>query len=341
MKRYFCHCGGEVFFGNTFCSTCNSELGFDPEHCTIVAIEQKANVWQQKSDPNIQYKCCEHRTEQLQCNWLLPADSEDVQCLSCALTRTIPILNSPQNWARWRDLESAKRRLIYGLLRLKLPIEGLQQGTPNGLVFDFLEDICSNPDVNVEQVFTGHANGVITLNAAEADSSYREATREAMNEPYRTLLGHFRHEVGHYYWDKLIKNTDMYAEFVQLFGDDTIEYRATMDAYYINGPKADWQESYISSYASAHPLEDWAETWSHYLLIIETLETALTYELIPKLDKDEQFDVMISEWMQLVVVLNALNRSTGGSDAYPFVISPIVKQKLQFIHQLIRSNRPV
>lgn len=338
MKRYYCQCGGEVFFGNTFCSTCNSELGFDPDHGNVVAIEKKDGIWHNKTEPDHKYKCCEHRTEQLQCNWLIPADSEQKQCLSCALTRTIPTLSSPQNWTRWRVLESAKRRLIYGLLSLNLPIDALHQGIENGLVFDFLEDTRSNPNVGVDHVYTGHVNGVITLNAAEADSSYREATREAMNEPYRTLLGHFRHEVGHYYWDKLINNTNVYADFVQLFGDDKLEYRTTMDAYYVTGPKADWQEHYISAYASSHPLEDWAETWAHYLLIIETLETALAYELIPKLDKDERFDVMMSEWMQLVVVLNALNRSTGSSDAYPFIISATVKQKLQFIHRVITTS---
>ncbi len=339
MKRYYCQCGGELFFDNTFCSTCNSELGFDADLCAIVAIDQKEGVWHQKADPSVTYKQCEHRTDQLNCNWLIPAHSEQVQCQSCVLTRTVPILNNPQNWNRWRILEVAKRRLIYGLLRLELPFFAQHNEIATDLVFDFLEDKNSNPNIDIEQVYTGHANGVITVNAAEADSSYREATREAMNEPYRTLLGHFRHEVGHYYFEQLVKNTSVYTDFVQLFGDDTIEYRSTMDAYYASGPQEDWQTTYISAYASAHPLEDWAETWAHYLLIIETLETALAYKLIPKLDKDEQFDVMMSEWMQLVVVLNALNRSTGGSDAYPFIIGDTVKQKLQFIHKMVRARR--
>ncbi len=325
MKRFYCNCGSEVFFDNTYCSQCGTELGFDTELLNVVALDQEKH-----------YKTCEHRTEQLQCNWLIPAQSNDTQCLSCSLTRTIPSLDKPENWRRWYKLEVAKRRLVYGLLSLHLPIDGHHSGFEQGLVFDFLEDQRSNPSVDLEHVYTGHANGVITLNAAEADSSFREATREAMNEPYRTLLGHYRHEVGHYYWGKLIKDGEHYQQFRLLFGDDTLDYRTTMDAYYETGPEADWQENYISAYASAHPLEDWAETWSHYLLIIETLETALSFQLIAKMDKDQQFDVLMSEWMQLVVVLNALNRSTGSGDAYPFVISEPVKQKLAFIHQLIR-----
>jgi hypothetical protein len=247
------------------------------------------------------------------------------------------MLNKPENWRRWSTLESAKRYLIYGLLNLNLPIQGKYQGYENGLVFDFLEDQRTNPTVDVEHIYTGHAGGVITLNAAEADSSYREATREAMNEPYRTLLGHFRHEAGHYYWDMLIRDTAEYEQFKILFGDDEQDYRQSVDDYYHNGPQDDWQDHFISAYASSHPLEDWAETWAHYLLMMETLETALDYGLIQRIEKDWYFDDWMSEWMQLVVVLNALNRSTGSADAYPFIISASVKEKLKFIHNLVQS----
>jgi len=232
-------------------------------------------------------------------------------------------------------LESSKRRLFYSLLSLNLPLNTRYQGFNNGLVFDFLEDKNTNPEVAVEHVYTGHQEGVITLNVAEADSSYREATREAMNEPYRTLVGHFRHEIGHYYWDELIKNQKAYDQFVLIFGDDKVDYRTAVDSYYENGPQEAWQGCYISAYASSHPLEDWAETWAHYLLMIETLETALHFNLIERLGDDWQFEIWISEWMQLAVVLNALNRSIGNADAYPFVISETVQQKLKFIHDLV------
>lgn len=339
MKRFYCQCGQEIYFENTYCAVCSRQLGFVPEKQQLFSLSQKGELWYLDSDTDsAAYRSCEHRSEQLQCNWLIPADATATQCLSCALTRTIPMLDRAENWRRWRTLEASKRRMIYGLLRLKLPLNPDHDGHQSGLVFDFLEDKRSNPTVAVEHIYSGHANGTITLNAAEADSSYREATREAMNEPYRTLLGHFRHEIGHFYWEQLIRGRPQQAAFTQLFGDAGQDYQTALDHYYHHGPDAQWQETFISAYASAHPLEDWAETWAHYLLMMETLETAFSYGLIPKLAKDWYFEVWMSEWMQLVVVVNALNRSTGSADAYPFVISEPVKDKLKFVHQLVQGQ---
>lgn len=330
MKRFHCECGQEVYFDNVFCGVCGHLLGFDPESQTLLTLVPAEAAWQSVREPVRQFQLCEHREHELQCNWLLPANESQTQCLSCAMTRTIPVLTSSLNWRRWRTLEAAKRRMFYGLLGLKLPLLSRQR-----LVFDFLEDQRSNSSVLLEHVLSGHSSGVITINAAEADASYREATKEAMNEPYRTLLGHFRHEIGHFYWETLIEASPCIDEFRQLFGDERLDYRQALDQYYVDGPGANWQASYISAYASAHPLEDWAETWAHYLLMMETLETALSYDLIAKLDQDQLFENWLREWMQLVVVMNALSRSTGHTDAYPFVISPPVQRKLQFIHDLL------
>lgn len=330
MKRFYCACGQEVYFDNLFCGSCGHLLGFDPDTQTLLTLQPTEFAWQSAADPSKTFLLCEHREHELQCNWLLPAVQQQTQCVSCAMTRTIPVLSSSLNWRRWRTLEAAKRRMIYGLLGLKLPLVNRQ-----GLVFDFLEDKRSNPTVLLEHVLSGHAQGVITINAAEADASYREATKEAMNEPYRTLLGHFRHEIGHFYWEMLIESSQIDG-FHQLFGDEQQDYRLSLDEYYEHGPEANWQDSYISAYASAHPLEDWAETWAHYLLMMETLETALSYELIAKLEQDQLFENWLREWMQLVVVMNALSRSTGHTDAYPFVISAPVQRKLEFIHELLQ-----
>lgn len=333
MRRFYCGCGQEIYFDNLFCGACGSQLGFEPDSQTLLSLEQDGDLWRSSAPSLAQsYRFCEHRSLFLQCNWLIPAQSPDNQCLSCAMTRTVPILDNPDNLRRWRTLESAKRRMFYGLLVLGLP---LGPKIDTALIFDFLEDKRSNPGVALEHVLSGHAGGVITLNAAEADDSYREATKEAMNEPYRTLLGHFRHEIGHFYWDFLIKDTEQYQAFCALFGDDSLDYRRSLDDYYANGPREHWQSSFISAYASAHPLEDWAETWAHYLLMMETLETALSYGLIEKLEQDQQFESLLQEWSQLVLVMNALNRSTGHSDAYPFVVSAQVQHKLKFIHDLV------
>lgn len=335
MKRFYCDCGQEVFFENMFCSACGNQLGFDADNGQLVTLELNSDLMEAVSHHSGQtYKLCEHRNHPLQCNWLLATTSEAAQCRSCLLTRTIPVQSIVQNVKRWTILESAKRRLVYGLISLNMPLNGQ---TP--LIFDFLEDRRSNPDVAQEFVYSGHSNGIITINVAEADSSYREATREAMNEPYRTLLGHFRHETGHYYWEQLITDTSYYADFTNLFGDDRLPYRETLDRYYATGPDPDWQHNFISAYASAHPLEDWAETWAHYLLMHEALETALAYGLINSPAQRVDFDVWMTEWMQLVVVLNALSRSIGNADAYPFVISTPVQQKLRFVHDLVHHTQ--
>ena len=335
MKQFLCDCGTAIFFDNTYCSKCGSELGFLPDKQMLVTLQPQGDCFSVRDEANLLFRACEHRVNQLQCNWLIPAQSSDNQCISCRTTRTVPTLNKPENWWRWRTLESTKRRLFYSLLGLHLPIKTLESGFEGGLAYDFLEDQATNPDVAVEHVYTGHLNGVITVNVAEVDGSHREAAKEAMNEHYRTLLGHFRHEIGHFYWDQLIKNTATHASFKQLFGDESLDYRSTLDAYYQNGPRSDWQDDCISPYASAHPLEDWAETWAHYMLMMETLETAQSYGLTKHLDDDWVFEVWIAEWVALAVVLNALNRSTGASDAYPFVLSQTVKKKLKFIHEMM------
>lgn len=340
MKRFFCQCGQEIFFDNTHCGVCGSQLGFIPELQQLTSLQEDDNAWLMTDlFPLQRYRSCEHRDDEIACNWLIPAESSNTQCISCALTRTIPILSQPENWRRWRTLEAAKRRMLYGILRLNLPIKGAYQGYPNGLVFDFLEDQRTNPMLALEHVLSGHSQGVITVNAAEADGSFREATREAMNESYRTLLGHFRHEIGHYYWDMLIKDTEHYAMFCEVFEYQQQDYQSSLESYYENGPTADWPASYLSAYASAHPLEDWAETWSHYLMMNETMETAMTYDLIEHFDYASDFDVMMNDWLSLVVKMNALNRSVGNTDAYPFVVSAPVRRKLLFIHQLLKSLR--
>lgn len=336
MKRFSCVCGQEVYFDNHYCGACGSELGFDPATQSLITLTPEASGWQATQQAAQQFRFCEHRDHEVQCNWLIPLASSDKQCLSCATTRQIPLLDNPDSWRRWRTLEAAKRRLFYGLLVQQLPI-GLKQQPV--LMFDFLEDQRSNPTVSLEHVLSGHNQGVITINAAEADGSYREAAKEAMNEPYRTLLGHFRHEIGHYYWEVLIKNGQHYASFQQCFGDETTDYRSSLEAHYSNGPGPDWQQEFISAYASAHPLEDWAETWAHYLLMIETLETALSYDVIDRVEGDQDFDKWFGEWLELVRVINALNRSTGQPDAYPFVVSENVRKKLKFIHAVVSQHQ--
>lgn len=347
MIRFHCACGAEIFFENTCCTACGRSLGFDPQSqrlLTLQATDGDFCIAEPSAQP---YKRCAQRRH-LSCNWLIETADGHPQCLSCRSTRTIPTLSLQRNLSRWQRLEQTKRRALYMVLRLGLPLYCSHPGAhaddavsalPYPLIFDFLEDRRSNPDVAAEFVYSGHRDGVITLNAAEADDSYRTAAREQMHEAYRTLLGHFRHELGHYYWFLLPGHAETLHTFRQLFGDERDDYTAALEYYYKYGARGEWREKHISAYASAHPLEDWAETWAHYLHMRDTLETALAFETIGGDAGDTTFEYWMAEWMKLSVILNALNRSMGVDDAYPFVITAEVKRKLEFIDRLVRAWR--
>ncbi len=286
------------------------------------------------------YRHCENRLNYDNCNWLVSYPDPDAYCVSCRLNRTIPNLSSESNLAHWAELERAKRRLVFALLGFRLPVQSKVRGWPFGLAFDFIEDQRSNPLVEEEHVSTGHAGGVITINVSEADDVTRAMARKQMNESYRTLLGHFRHESGHYYFGFLVDSERCGERFRELFGDAQSDYDTALAEYYQNGPVDGWRDRYISAYASAHPAEDWAETWAHYLHMMDSLETAAgNCTLGLGVETDDRFASLIGQWMHLTVALNELNRSMGLRDAYPFVISEQVAAKLRFIHDLLEPQR--
>lgn len=353
MKLFTCqHCKQLLFFENVRCERCGHVLGYLPEEDTLSALEPEGEAWRplaKAAHPTYRYCAnAQHET----CNWLVPADSDTPFCLACQHNRTIPDLSVPGNLDHWRKIETAKRRLIYTLLKLGLPLTSKVEDEERGLAFDFMAD----PDApGAPKVMTGHDNGLITINLAEADEAERERRRAALGEPYRTLLGHFRHEVGHYYWDVLVRDGKHLDAFRALFGDDTLDYGEALKAHYARGPMENWQENYVSSYAAAHPWEDWAETWAHYLHIIDTLETAKAFrvrvdpevmpgdELSAEVDfnpyRVRDFDRIVEAWLPLAFAVNSLNRSMGQPDLYPFVLSPTVIKKLDFVHEVIRDGR--
>lgn len=339
MKRFFCRCGQEVFLNNLFCESCGRDLAYDPSIQTMWSGELTDNGFlphsQDGNGVQTPMKTCENRSYPVNCNWLV-IDENECQCLSCRTTRTIPDLSAPKNPQRWRILERSKRHLFTTLLLLNLPIRNYRQ-IEHGLVFDFLEDKRSNPNVDLEHVLTGHSLGQITLNAAEADEGFLHTMKEEMGEPYRTVLGHFRHEIGHYYWDKLIDTPERLEAFRELFGDERKDYDKALQRYYENGAPEFKSHQYISMYASSHPFEDWAETWAHYMHIVDTLETAVSYGLSVYKPKVNDFNSWYSEWARVAQVMNALNRSMGHVDAYPFVLTDIVKSKLKFIDKVVDS----
>lgn len=352
MKTFHCsHCQNLVFFENVKCLNCEHSLAYLPDRNRIAALEQdKEGMWRQPNDSNGNhaYKLCANYLEHNVCNWAIPIEEPESLCSSCRLTRVIPDLNQQGNQASWYRVETAKRRLIYTLLSLKLPLAGKSEQTPDGLEFQFLNDT-TKPNGDRARVMTGHDNGVITINVAEADDVYREQQRTQQSEPYRTLLGHFRHESGHYYWDRLILNSPRLDAFRATFGDERADYQQALKRHYELGPPVSWEQDFISTYASSHPWEDWAESWAHVLHISDALETAHSLGLSvkprradePSLQRLSQspapgktaFDQLVQAWLSLTYVLNNLTRGLGLADSYPFVLSNRVIDKLRFVFE--------
>jgi hypothetical protein len=294
------------------------------------------------------YRQCANYAEQQVCNWAVVASDPQALCISCRLTHVIPDMEVPGHRDAWYRLEAAKRRLVYTLLGLQLPLVSKQDDSESGLAFDFLS---GNQATGEAPVLTGHLNGMITINIAEADDSERERRRTQLHEPYRTLLGHFRHESGHYYWDQLVRDHERLDAFRTLFGDERQDYAQAIQQHYNNGPSATWFEHFVSAYAGSHPWEDWAETWAHYLHITDTLETAAACGVTIRPRRSDEpallrpplragspaalFDRLIDSWFPVTYVLNNLNRGLGLPDAYPFVLSPPAVDKLRFVHDTV------
>ncbi|MFV5490091.1 putative zinc-binding metallopeptidase [Acinetobacter sp. ASP199] len=347
MKYFACaQCKNQVFFEHSICEHCQITLGYAAVEKEVVSFEKKSDQLWTALNPNFQitsFKPCYNYLHYQSCNWVIPADSEQMYCESCQLTHIIPDLSIPQNIIYWARLEKAKRRFLYLAQRMNMmPRPKRHDQDVYGLRFNFLMPVDGQP------VMTGHASGLITLNASEADVVHRETTRESMGENYRTLLGHFRHESGHYYFDVMqYLHPELLEEFRLYFGDERQDYSAALNRHYEQGPPHNWQDNFISSYATAHPWEDWAETWAHYLHMMETLETAyyatLRVEgngstLKPMAFKEspiggQDFEHILENWITLTFNLNALNRSMGLEDAYPFKLPETVKDKLRFIHR--------
>lgn len=334
MKHFSCLCGGPVFFENSTCGVCGRSLGFDPERMRIHSLESTSDNTFRSLDTGESFRYCSNHDDYALCNWLIPAHEGVPRCRGCGLNRTIPNLGEPINLKRWQELEKAKKRLLYSLYSLDLPVH---TPIPFSLVFDFIE--CESAGTGQPPRFTGHLDGVITLNAAEADHVHLETTRQQLNEPYRTLLGHFRHEIGHFYWAYLTAGEQPLMQFRALFGDERIPYRQALDSYYEQGSISQWSTQYISAYASSHPLEDWAETFAHYLHMQDSMQTAGEFGLLPGYPWSG-FEQRLNDWIQLGVAANELNRSMGLPDLYPFVIPPSVRGKLEFIERVIRTQSP-
>jgi len=344
MRNYACaKCGNKVYFENVQCVKCGTELGFDPERTSVVSLEplaESAGSYMPIGYEGEAVRYCANAVHAA-CNWLTPAETGDGFCRACDLNRTIPDLSVLGNLDAWQELERAKKRLVYDLLRFGLPLDTSGEGGER-LAFDFLLDAA-----------TGHLDGVITINVMEADAVERERQRQQFGEPYRSLLGHLRHESGHFYWNVLVAATGQQEAFRELFGDEREDYGTALARHHAEGPPPDWSERHVSSYASAHPWEDWAETWAHYLHMVSAVDTAQSEGMEPRasglifgaawpfktydLHREESFGALMERWVPLTIALNNMSRGMGHNDFYPFVIPAPAYDKLAFVHKAIRD----
>jgi hypothetical protein len=323
-----------VYFENAVCLTCGTPLGFRPDTFEMVPVGTADGTWERCANTTV-----------AGCNWVVPSgEGGTTLCRSCSLTRTRPADDDGEGRSWFVEAEAAKRRLVAQLFDLGLPIVGFDEAD-DGLGFDLLSS-------HFDEVVTGHEDGIVTVDLAEADDAHRERVRQELGEAYRTVLGHFRHEVGHYYWTVLVEGTDAIDGFRAVFGDERADYGEAISSHYGGGPPVGWEATHVSAYATMHPWEDWAETFAHLLHLRDTLQTAGESGVMvidpdgataapPRADDggavDGGFDSMVQEWVGLARALNELNRSMGEPDLYPFVLAPAVIAKLAFVDRLVRD----
>ncbi len=353
MKPFHCdYCGSLLTFENVRCLACGHALGFLPAELDLSALEPAGGGQVRAlsvASGGRNYRPCANGTDHDVCNWYAPAEEPTLYCEACRLNELIPDLTGNGNRDRWLRVEQAKRRLVYTLIRLRLPREGMPAENRPSLRFRLVGDVPGDPPI-----LTGHEEGVITINIAEADTVERERRRVSLHEPLRTLPAHFRHEAAHYYWDRLVGNSSRIGRFREVFGEETADYVAALEHYYRQGPRPDWPERGVSAYASVHPWEDWAETWAHYLHMVDTLETAAGFGLTLKpalataqalradpaqaIQSRAGFDSLLAHWVPLTFALNSINRGMGLPDVYPFVLAPMAVEKLRFVHEVIAGS---
>jgi hypothetical protein len=328
-------CGRLVTFESVRCLNCGTVLGFDFDSSQMGVVAADGSRVPDRRCANSQLAAC---------NWLVAEEGE--LCFSCSLTRTRPNDADEKGLAGFAAAEVAKRRLVFELASLHLPISGWHQQT-GGLAFDLLSS-------ENEPVTTGHADGVITLDLDETDPVQREHMRIRMGEPYRTVLGHFRHEIGHYYEQVLVTpGSSIEDRCREIFGDEREDYQNAMTRYYERGPVPEWEGGHVSAYATMHPWEDFAETFAHYLHIRDTLQTAAAYGVrvdgpaiatsdpIPlhaTAEGQSDMATLFDSWIPMTYALNAISRSMGERDLYPFILGSEVEGKLAFIDSLVRAR---
>lgn len=329
MKKFLCRvCGAALYFENSLCIHCGTALGYSRQEHAIVPVNSDGAYFDECG--TAWYRCANLHLSG--CTWLAPVKGDE--CFSCSLTRTRPNDHDAKGLAQFLEAERAKRHLIAELDALNLPIVTRAEDPHHGLAFDLLSSVNDN-------VVIGHNNGVITIDVAETEDAHREEVRAKLGEPYRTMLGHFRHEVGHYFEGALVfSDAELTRQAREIFGDATRDYQKEIARHYAEGAPDGWESEYISKYATMHPYEDFAETFAHYLHISDTIDTAYEFGLAtPAPQEPTTFREVVEDvWLPLSTALNQINRSMGHDDLYPFIIPNAVINKLAFVSSLRTSG---
>ena len=334
MRSYQCLCSNRLFFHNCFCIECGRDSGLCPNCRKIVAlsVDDQGTTRCGNGECGIAVAKCQNYSNGHVCNCLVSTDvagSPPSLCRYCQLTIVIPSLKVAGNLDKWRRLEAAKNRVLHTVESVGLPV-AIEPGSDDlALSFDFRED-------GATTVVTSHCDGRVMINIKEADSVTREVARVHLGENQRSLVGHFRHELGHYYWARLVvKNAGLLNRFRRLFGDENkIDYALASKNYYANGPLPNWSQRYISAYAGMHPWEDFAESFGTYLDMVTVVDTAVHFGQVNASTND--FDSVVAAYVKIGVAANEMNRDMGLLDLVPEIfVGPIV-DKLKFVHDLCR-----
>ena len=340
MRIFHCdRCEEIIAFGASRCPSCDAQLGYVEDQRTIRVLTPTADPasFSIDGDDRPVWRCLNAAWG---CNWTVPTGSDNTWCRSCQLTRGRPDDGRPDAVTAWMAAEAAKRRLVHQLDELALPIEIRSPSAPDGLAFDLV----SLPG---EGGITGHLDGIVTLDLAETDEQHRDDLRRQLGEPFRTVIGHLRHEIGHHYWGRLVGQTNEIGHFRRLFGDERDDYGHAVERYYAGGGAAWDPTRFVTAYAASHPLEDWAESFAHYLHIIDTVDTAVAHHLIPP-DRtgmlvadaigDLAFADILGAWRPVNAAVNAIAETLGAPSVYPFAPVGVVIDKLTFVHGQIAAH---
>lgn len=340
MRIFHCDgCGAVVAFDAMRCPACGETLGYVTDELAMRALVPTDDpVSFGIADDDRRFWQCLNTA--WGCNWLLPAGSDTPWCRSCSLTRGRPDEQRTVAMSAWMSAEAAKRRVIHQLDELALPVEPRSPDLPDGLAFDLVY-------LPGEGGITGHLDGIVTLDLAETDEGHRSQVRRDLDETFRTVIGHLRHEIGHHYWARLVGQSDDLEQFRRLFGDERDDYGDAIEQHYATAGGGWDSDRFVTAYAASHPLEDWAETFAHYLHIIDVAGTAIAHDLVPagstEILVDEPFRTLafpevLAAWRPINAALSAIAESLGAPPLYPFDPHGAVVDKLAFVHQQVAAH---